>query len=41
MNRISIALREFLKEETLEIFNNQQHQFASLSDDEEDRKSVV
>lgn len=35
MNRISIALREFLKEETLEIFNNQQHQFASLSDDEE------
>lgn len=35
MNPISQALREFLKDEEIEIFDNTQYQFSSLEDDEE------
>lgn len=35
MNQISESIREFLKEEELEVFDNTQHQFAQLGNDEE------
>ncbi len=35
MNRISLSLKEFLRDEEIEIFNNEQYQFSQLKDDEE------
>ncbi|MEY8542995.1 hypothetical protein [Dubosiella newyorkensis] len=35
MNQISESMREFLKDEELEIFDNRQHQFSQLANDEE------